>query len=116
MKELICIVCPKGCRLKVEEHSLAVTGNACTRGAVYAREELTHPLRVLTSTVRLAGGRHPRLPVKTDRAIPKELLFQAMELVNALKVRAPVQTGQVLIENLLDTGANLVATRESGIQ
>ena len=80
MKELICIVCPQGCHLKVdEENGCAVTGNACPRGAEYGKMELTHPTRVVTSTVRCEGGLYPRCPVKTDRAIPKELIFQVME-------------------------------------
>ena len=81
MKELICIVCPKGCHLKVdEENGYAVTGNGCPRGAEYGKAELVNPTRVVTSTVRCIGGGHPRCPVKTDRAIPRELLFEAMHL------------------------------------
>ena len=79
MKELICIVCPKGCHLKVdEEKDFAVTGNGCPRGAEYGKIELTHPTRVVTSTVRCVGGAHPRCPVKTDGAIPKGLIREAM--------------------------------------
>lgn len=113
MKELICIVCPKGCRLQVdEEHGYAVTGNNCPRGAEYGRNELLHPTRVLTSTVRVQGGLHRRLPVKTTAPIPKELLFQAMEALNGVTLTAPVTVGQVVIANLLGTGVDVVATRE----
>ena len=80
MKELICIVCPQGCHLKVdEENGCSVTGNSCPRGAEYGKMELTHPTRVVTSTVRCQGGLYPRCPVKTDRAVPKELVFDAMK-------------------------------------
>jgi CxxC motif-containing protein len=112
MKELICIVCPKGCRLQVdEEKDYSVTGNSCPRGAEYGRIELTHPTRVVTSTVRCVGGTHPRCPVKTDRAVPKELVFRVMEELDGLTVTAPVQVGQVLQEHVCGTEANVVATR-----
>lgn len=113
MKELICIVCPKGCHLKVdEEHDYAVTGNSCPRGAEYGKMELTHPTRVVTSTVRCAGGAHPRCPVKTDRAIPKELMFQVMEALNSVTLTAPVRVGQVVVEHVCGTEANVVAARD----
>ena len=112
MKELICIVCPQGCHLKVdEENGYAVTGNSCPRGAEYGKAELTHPARVVTSTVRCEGGLYPRCPVKTDRAIPKELIFQVMEALEGVALTAPVTVGQVVIENVCGTGASIVATR-----
>ena len=113
MKNLICIVCPKGCHLQVDEdNGYAVTGNSCPRGAEYGKTELLHPTRVLTSTVRVDGGLHRRLPVKTTAPIPKELLFQAMEALNGVTLTAPVTVGQVVIPNLLGTGVDVVATRE----
>ena len=113
MKNLICIVCPKGCHLQVDEdNGYAVTGNSCPRGAEYGKTELLHPTRVLTSTVRVDGGLHRRLPVKTTAPIPKELLFQAMEALNGVTLTAPVTVGQVVIANLLGTGVDMVATRE----
>ena len=109
MKELICIVCPKGCHLQVDENNdYAVTGNGCPRGAEYGRAELTHPTRVVTSTVRCTGGAYPRCPVKTDRPIPKELMFDCMKAINAATVKLPAHIGDVVIENLLNTGANVV--------
>ena len=113
MKELICIVCPQGCRLRVdEENAYAVSGNRCARGEDYGRTELLNPTRVLTSTVELEGSHISRCPVKTDGVIPKAKMFDAMNEVRAAKVTAPVKTGQVIIENLLGTGVNLVATRD----
>ena len=76
MTELICITCPKGCHLRVdEEKGFAVTGNSCPRGAEYGRNELQHPVRTVTSTVRIQGADLPRLPVKTDRPLAKEKIF-----------------------------------------
>lgn len=113
MKNLICIVCPKGCHLQVDEdNGYAVTGNSCPRGAEYGKTELLHPTRVLTSTVRVDGGLHRRLPVKTTAPIPKELLFQAMEALNGVTLTAPVTVGQVVLYDLLGTGVDVVSTRE----
>ena len=112
MKELICIVCPKGCHLHVDEaHGYHVTGNGCPRGAEYGKIELTHPTRVVTSTVRCAGGRYPRCPVKTDRPVPEERIFDVMRALDEVEVAAAVQVGQVVISDVCRTGANVVATR-----
>ncbi len=112
MKELICIVCPKGCHLHVDEaNDYKVTGNGCPRGAEYGRIELTHPTRVVTSTVRCAGGRYPRCPVKTDQPVPKEQIFEVMRALDQMELTAPVQVGQVVLSDVCRTGANVVATR-----
>ena len=111
MREIICITCPRGCHLQVDEQTLAVTGNSCPRGEAYGRSELQHPVRVLTSTVRLEGAAIPRLPVKTDRPLPKELVFPCMELLNSITAVSPVSSGQVLAPNILGTDVNIVATR-----
>lgn len=113
MKQLICIVCPKGCHLNVdEENNFAVTGNGCPRGAEYGKKELTHPTRVITSTVKIAGAAHSRCPVKTDCDIPKELIFRAMELLNGVELHAPVHRGDVVLKDILGTGANFIVTKD----
>jgi CxxC motif-containing protein len=113
MKELICIVCPKGCHLKVDtEHGKKVSGNACIRGAEYGYKEVTAPTRVVTTTVRLENGKSRRLPVKTNAAIPKGLIFQCMEVINSLSISAPVKRGDVLVKNILGTGVDLVACKD----
>lgn len=108
--ELTCIVCPVGCALRVEQTDngevVSVSGNTCPRGAVYGKDEVLHPVRTLTTTVRVPNGER-LLPVKTDRPIPKEKLFAAMEKVNALSILAPVKIGDVLLPDLF--GAKLVA-------
>lgn len=112
MKELICIVCPRGCHLKVdEEHDYAVTGSGCPRGEAYGKGELTHPTRVITSTVRCRGGVYPRCPVKTSAPIPKAQIFEAVAALNGVTVEAPVRLGQVVVKNVCGTGADFVATR-----
>ena len=87
MRELICIVCPKGCHLQVdEENGCRVTGNACPRGAVYGREELLNPVRTVTTTMRVAGGMSPRAPVKTARPVPKDRVFEAMQALSLIHI------------------------------
>ncbi|MCQ2742795.1 MAG: DUF1667 domain-containing protein [Bacilli bacterium] len=109
-KELICIVCPNGCRLTVDEN-LNVIGNKCPRGATYAKQELTNPTRVLTSTVKIESKELGVLPVKTANPIPKGKLFDAMKVVNSIKVKAPVELGQVIYKDICGTGVDLVACR-----
>lgn len=112
MKELICIVCPNGCHLRVdEEKDFQVSGNNCPRGAEYGKSELQHPVRVVTSTVRCQGGAYPRCPVKTNRPVPKERIFAVMDAVENVILTAPVQVGDIVIKNICGTGADLVATR-----
>ncbi len=112
MKELICIVCPKGCHLTVdEENGYAVSGNNCPRGEEYGKNEVIAPKRTITSTVKINGGLYPRMPVKTDKPIPKELIFEAMKLLDDVELTAPVKVGDIIIENVLGTGANFVAAR-----
>lgn len=112
MRELTCTVCPKGCRLSVDEtKDFAVTGAGCRRGEAYGKAELTDPRRTLTTTVVLEGGALPRLPVKTDRPIPKDRLRAAMDAAATVHVSAPVTVGQVLLRDICHTGADLVATR-----
>lgn len=113
IKELICISCPNGCHLKVDtEMGYTVTGNKCEKGAEYGRAEVMHPVRVVTSTVVLRNAAHRRLPVRTDRAVGKERIFEVMDALCSVTVDAPVKTGDVIIENILGTGANVVACKD----
>ena len=112
MKELICIVCPNSCHLRVdEERNFQVSGNSCPRGAEYGRSELMHPVRVVTATVRCRGGAYPRCPVKTNRPVPKESILAVMDAMEGVTLTAPVRTGDIVIQNICGTGADLVATR-----
>lgn len=113
MRELTCIVCPKGCRLKVdEENNWAVTGNSCPRGAEYGKAECTAPTRTVTSTVRIEGGSHRRIPVKTSAPIPKEAVFEAMALLDDVCLQAPVKAHTPVLQNVLGTGVDFITTRE----
>ena len=111
MTELTCILCPKGCLLRIEKSTLYVSGNSCENGVDYAKAELCHPTRTLTGTVKLLNGALPRCPVRSSAPIPKELLPEAMAALSGLTLYAPVTLGQVLVENFLGTGTDLIITR-----
>ncbi len=113
MTNLICIVCPKGCHLSVDEaNGYAVTGNGCPRGVAYGQKELTNPTRVITSTVKIRGGIHRRLPVKTNSDIPKALIPQAMALLDGVELESPVHVGDVVVADICGTGVSFVASRD----
>lgn len=116
-----CTTCPSECLLTVEvkrgadgavAEVYSVAGNSCPRGDKFAHQELTCPMRVLTTTVAVSGGDEALLPVRTAEAIPLALHAQAMDLIRSLVVDAPVRMGDVILPNLLDTDINLVASMD----
>jgi len=113
VKELICIVCPQGCHLTVdEEKDCQVSGNRCARGVAYGKSEVMNPTRILTSTVCVRSALHPRCPVKTDRPIPKKDLLRAMALLDDMVLVPPVRRGDVVIAEVLGHSCDFVATRD----
>ena len=88
-----------------------VSGNSCPRGKEYGIKELTAPTRMVTTTVAIEGAIHPRLPVKTASPIPKEKIMALMDAVSGIKIQSPVSVGTVIVENILDTGVDIVACR-----
>ena len=116
IKEMTCIQCPIGCRLKVSLNdsgeAVSVEGNNCGRGVKYAKEEVKDPRRVVCSTVVIEGGKgdETMLSVKTQETVPKGMIFQVMEDIKTLRVHLPVEIGQIIKENIGGTGVNLVAT------
>ncbi len=111
IKELICINCPMGCHLKINTETKEVTGNTCKRGRTYGINEVENPVRVVTTTVKVKNGELSVIPVKTKEAIPKGLNFKAMEILNSIEVEAPVNIGDVIVEDILGTGVSVVASR-----
>ena len=116
-----CTTCPSQCFLTVEIERDAdgaavevrsVVGNSCPRGDTFAHQELTCPMRVLTTTVAVSGGDETLLPVRTAEAIPLALHAQAMDLIRGLVVKAPIRMGDTVLENLLDTNINLMASMD----
>lgn len=113
MNEITCIICPKGCKLRVSksETGYIVEGNGCKRGIDYGINEMVNPVRVVTSTVKVLNGLNKRLPVITDKEIPKKLIFDTIKEINKVSVKAPIKINEIIIENVLNTGVNIVASR-----
>ena len=113
-KNIICVACPMGCGITVEiadnGDSLSVTGNPFTRGDTYARAECTNPVRSLATTVKVDGGIHNVVPCKSAGSLPKDKIMECMEIINNAQAKAPVKLGDILVENILGTGINIVAT------
>ncbi len=113
-RELICIGCPRGCPMRAwleESQVTKVEGNTCRRGETYARKEVVNPTRFVTSTVFVKGGNTPMVSVKTARDIPREKIFECMEILRETVAEAPVQLGQVIVPNVAGTGVDVIATK-----
>lgn len=114
-KELICVTCPRGCRLRVltdGDKVLEVLGNNCRRGASYAETELRDPRRMVASTVRVCNGERPVLPVTLSAPIQKPLIRQLIHEISSLSVEAPIKMGDVIIQNVLNSGVDVIASRD----
>ena len=112
--EMICILCPRGCHLTVEKNGddIQVTGNTCPKGKQYGYNELTRPMRTVTSSVYIENpGRDKMLSVKTKTAVPKEKIPEVLAVVKETTAARPIQVGTVLVHDIAGTGADLVATR-----
>lgn len=117
LKEIRCIVCPTGCNIQVkrnEEGEITYEGYTCKRGLDYAKQEFLAPKRVLTTTMRVKNGFLPLVPVRTDIAILKEKLTDALEEIAVKVIEAPIKAGQVLIENVAGSDGNIIASRDLG--
>ncbi|MBM4429609.1 MAG: DUF1667 domain-containing protein [Chloroflexi bacterium] len=113
--KIICITCPMGCTLEVTHEGKTISkveGHTCKKGPEYAEAELTDPRRMVTSTVKVKGGVHPLLPVFTAAPIPKPLIFDLVKLLRQVELEAPVKVGQVVVHNVLDTGVDILASRD----
>lgn len=116
LKHITCTVCPLSCDVVLElgenEEILALSGNKCPRGKVYATKEHTAPERTLTTIVKARGGIHPLLPVRTNQPIPKEKLKEGMLATVKIVVDAPITMGDVIVKDFLGLGVDLVASRD----
>lgn len=112
--EIICVTCPQGCLLKVKHEGKQVLEvlDGCKRGEDYAICELQDPRRMVASTVRVTGGLHPLVPVYTRHAFPKPLIPQLAKKLRQVEVPAPVAINQVVLEDALGTGIDIVASRD----
>ncbi len=113
-REVICIMCPLGCRIKVQvegKNIQGVEGERCKKGVKYAQQEVTFPGRILTTTVSTDNPEMPLLPVRSNTALPKEKLMACMKQISTHSVTGSVQLGQPVIENILGLGADIVSCR-----
>lgn len=113
--EIICVACPKGCTLQVKHEGndvLEVIGAGCRRGKEYAICELQDPRRMVASTVKVKGGFHPLVPVYTREGFPKPLIPQLAQKLREIEVSAPVEINQVVLEDALGTGIDIIASRD----
>jgi len=113
-RELTCIGCPMGCALIVElegKKVINVLGSSCKIGENYGKKECTNPTRVVTSSVLVIGGQSEILSVKTEKDIPKNLIYDCVGALKDVVVEAPVHIGDVILKNILNTGVNIIATK-----
>ncbi len=118
-KELVCVNCPKGCRIKVTLENQTVTdiqGYSCEKGRDYAAQETIRPMRILTTTIAIRGGTCHVLPVITDHEIPLDQMEQAMAEVRKLHIEAPIHMNDVIVHDFITPGVNLVASRSMAKQ
>lgn len=110
-RDMTCIICPRGCALKVEINGddITVTGNSCPKGKQYAIDECTNPMRTVTSSVRIENREDTMVSVKTASPVPKDKIFEVMRLIRAKSVCAPVGIGDIIIKDVF--GTNIVATK-----
>ncbi len=111
-KEMICIVCPSGCNLKIDciGEDISVTGNKCKKGKDFAISEITNPMRTICSTVRTVFSECPVLPVRVSKDIPKAKIFDVMKEISKVLIRERIGVKTVIIHNVLDTGADIIST------
>ena len=114
VKNITCIICPKGCDITVEmvENEFKISGNKCSRGKEYALNEMTNPRRSICSTVKTTYKEFPRLPVRTDKEIDIKDIFPVMKEINKVKIDHPVHGGEIIVSNILNTGVNIIATSD----
>jgi CxxC motif-containing protein len=114
--EITCISCPMGCDVELEvddnDEIVEMEGASCPAGEKYVENEYYNPTRILPTTARVKNGVLPLVPVKSEEPIPKELLEETMEEIAKVELDAPVKLGDIVIEDVLDTGVNIVATRD----
>ena len=113
-KNLICIVCPIGCRLTVTgtPDDLQVSGHICPKGITYADDEINNPTRMICTTAKIKGGIHPVVPVRTDRPLPERYKFEVVKEINKLTLQAPVKMEDIVIKDVFGTGVNIVVQRD----
>ena len=112
--EIICVACPHGCHLEAtrKEGEILISNAGCKRGQEYAINEITDPRRMVATTVRIQHGIHPLLPVYTSEPFPKGRVTELLREIRKVEITAPIKMGQVVLENALGTGIDVIASRD----
>jgi CxxC motif-containing protein len=113
-KHFTCVICPVGCEIDVELQNgnvVSINGSKCQKGKEFVLQELEEAMRILTTTVSIKGAKWAMLPVRTDKPIPKRLLFKVIEQLADIELRAPVKMYDVVLKDVADTDATVIATR-----
>lgn len=114
LREFTCIVCPNGCDItvEIEGHAVcSVTGADCERGIAYVEQELTAPMRTISTSVAVKNGTMPLASVRLDRAIPRDQIFAVMDELRKVELEAPVRIGDCVIKDILGSGSNVIITK-----
>ena len=114
-----CIVCPRSCKGELiikDNGEFETQGFICKRGVEYAYNEYTNPKRMLTTTVKIKNGTFSNLPVVSSEEIEKVRLFECLDYLYSIHVNAPIKEGDIVVENILGTGVNILAAREMKIK
>ncbi len=117
--KITCIVCPMGCSLDIEEENgeiKDISGYSCQRGKKFAETEFYNPERMVTTVVSLSGGEYPYLPVISDGQVPKEILKSCIHLLKNIQVKAPIKMGDIVVDNILDTGINIIVAKAARME
>ena len=112
MKKMVCIVCPNGCHLKIDQagEDIQVTGNLCPRGEAFAKAEITCPMRTISSTVKTTSSEQPVVSVKVSKEIPKSKIFDVMDEIQMVVLDHELDAGQPVIQNVCDLGVDVILT------
>jgi len=116
-KKIVCTNCPLGCKINViyadadEIEIVETKGNRCKRGLEFVKQEIKDPLRVVVTSVKVDDGKIPMVSVRSDKPIPLRLMKDIMKILKETKIEAPVKRGDVIIQNILETGSDIIATR-----
>ncbi|HBR30160.1 MAG TPA: NAD(FAD)-dependent dehydrogenase [Firmicutes bacterium] len=113
-KEIICIGCPMGCPLTVTVEAgkvTNVTGDTCRKGKEYAEAECINPTRTVTTTVSIKNAMYALISVRTSKPIPKDKIGECVRHLRRIEVEAPVTAGEVIVKDILQTGADIIATK-----
>lgn len=112
-KDLVCIVCPNGCEMSIETQGdeIKITGAQCKRGNEYVMREMTNPMRTIATSVLVENGEVPLVSVRVTKEIPKAQIFDVMDAIKAVRLKAPVSIGQTVISKVCGCNSDVIVTK-----